>query len=60
MTEYMPLGPFERTALIDALKEMVEVYQDEKQYGKPLPLSQQPMVIQRAMRALKATQMVPS
>lgn len=48
VTEYAPLGPLERAELIDSLKEMVEIYQDED-----CPLGKQPACIQRAIAALR-------
>jgi hypothetical protein len=51
--EYPPLGPLERTELIETLREMVEIYQDEVKGGVPMKFRDQPTCIQRAMTILK-------
>jgi hypothetical protein len=43
-------------ALRTALREMVDIYQEEQSGGVPLPLDQQPECIRRAVAALAATE----
>ena len=50
---YMPLYAYDRAELINTLKEMVEIYQDEIRGGMPMRFKDQPDCIKRAMIILE-------
>ena len=53
MNTYMPLFAYDRAELINTLKEMVEIYQDEIKGNVPMKFKDQPDCIKRAMTILE-------